>query len=284
MMNSNAKIALTVAGALVLGAGSMWVFMGGVKDDPAQGKTLVSRRIKSGKAKPGAKQGAQRKKKGATALKIAISNQKRLKPSFALGEEEEKKLTEEQRRIIEEIRAALRADDFKTLMRLVRKMQASNEWPDGIPKAVKLAAVDALGWFGGNCLPELVAFLADADNDVISATVDAWEDAIAECEADYEVADQVKFACKVVRNAESMDSILSEIPNMRHSVGISTIKEVLANGNDVAKAQIQEIIDDFTGETGITTAEQLDEWLAKNPDDPDDEAMYGKLTDDGDDD
>lgn len=282
-MNSNVKMALIVVAALALGAGSMWVFMGGGANEAKDpGKTLVSRRVKE--KKPAAKTGSLRsKKKGATATKVAISNQKRLKPSFALGDEEEKKLTDEQRRIIEEIRAALAADDFKTLMRLVREMQASKEWPDGIPKAVKLAAVDALGWFGGNCLPELVGFLADADRDVISATVDAWEDAIAECEGDKEVAEQVKFASKVVADSESMDSILSEISNMRHSVGIETIKEVLKSGNETAKSQIQDIIDDFTGEKGLATEQQLDEWLEKNPDDPGDEEMYGKMSDDDDD-
>lgn len=281
-MNGNAKTILMVVAALALGAGSMWAFMsGGREADAKPGKALVSRKIKA--KKPAAKTGSLRKRKGATATKVAISNQKRLKPSFALGDEEEKKLTDEQRRVIEEIRAALAADDFKTLMRLVRRMQASEEWPDGIPKAVKLAAVDALGWFGGNCLPELVGFLADADRDVISATVDAWEDAIAECEADYEVAEQVKFACKVVNNSESMDSILSEISNMRRSVGIGTIKEVLASGNDVAKSQIQEIIDDFTGTEGMKTAKELDKWLEEHPDDPDDEEMYGKMSDDDDD-
>ena len=281
-MNGNVKTILMVVAALALGAGSMWVFMSGDRADATKepGKTLVSRKVKA--RKPAAKAGSLRKKKGATATKIAISNQKRLKPSFTLGDDEEKKLTEEQSRIIAEIRAALAADDFKTLMRLVRQMQASNEWPDGIPKAVKLAAIDALGWFGGNCLPELVGFLADADRDVISATTDAWEDAIAECEADYEVAEQVKFACKVVNNTESMDSILSEIGNMRHSVGIGTIKEVLVSGNEVAKSQIQEIIDDFTGTEGMKTVEELDKWLEEHPDDPDDEEMYGKISDDDD--
>ena len=283
-MNSNVKMALMVVAALALGAGSMWVFMGGGADDAkTPGKTLVSRKVKQ--TRPAAKKpGALRKKKG-SAIKVAISNQKRLKPSFALGDDEEKKLTEEQKRIIDEIRAALAADDFKTLMRLVRQMQASKEWPDGIPKAVKLAAIDALGWFGGNCLPELVGFLADADRDVISATTDAWEDAIAECETDREVSAQVKFACKVVSDSDSMDSILSEIHNMRHSVGIDTIKEVMASGNETARAQLQEIIDDFTETTGITTEKQLDEWLEEHPDDPDDEEMYGNMSDDdGDDD
>ena len=276
------KTILMVAAALVLGAASMWAFMAGFDSgEKTPDKTLASRRIKA--KKPAAKTGSLRKKGTATATKVAISNQKRLKPSFSLGDDEEKKLTEEQKRIINEIRAALAADDFKTLMRLVRQMQASNEWPDGIPKAVKLAAIDALGWFGGNCLPELVGFLADADREVIDATTDAWEDAIAECESDREVSAQVKFAATLVTNSESMDSILSEISNMRNSVAIDTIKTVIEKGNDIAKAQIQEIIDDFTGTTGMKTSEELDKWLEEHPDDPDDEEMYGKMSDDDDD-
>lgn len=282
-MNGNIKTVLMVGAALALGAGSMWAFMsGGSEPAEKQGKALVSRKVKA-RRPAAAKTGSLRKRKGGSAVKVAISNQRRLKPSFALGDDEEKKLTEEQKRIIEEIRAALAADDFKTLMRLVRQMQASDEWPDGIPKAVKLAAVDALGWFGNNCLPELVGFLADADRDVIEATTDAWEDAIAECESDREVAAQVKFAATLVTNADSMDSILSEIPNMRHSVGIDTIKAVIEKGNDIAKAQIQEIIDDFTGTEGtLKTAKDLDNWLEEHPDDPGDEEMYGKISDDDD--
>ena len=128
-----------------------------------------------------------------------------------------------------------------------------------------------------------MGFLADADREVIDATTDAWEDAIAECESDREVSAQVKFAATLVTNSESMDSILSEISNMRNSVAIDTIKTVIEKGNDIAKAQIQEIIDDFTGTTGMKTSEELDKWLEEHPDDPDDEEMYGKMSDDDDD-
>lgn len=284
-MNGNLKTVLMVVAALALGAGSMWVFLGGGADDAkAPGKTLVSRKVKA-KKPAAAKTGSLRKKKGATATKVAISNQKRLKPTFALGDDEEKKLTEDQRRMIEEIRAALAADNFRALMRLVRQMQASNEWPDGIPKAVKLAAVDALGWFGGNCLPELVGFLADADSEVTEAASEAWEDAIMDYDSDKDISKYVvKLACKVVTNADSMESILSTINDdtMRPSVGVDTIKYVLANGNETAKAQLQEVIDTFTGTTGITTEKQLDEWLEEHPDPSDAEEMYGKMSDDDD--
>lgn len=283
-MNSNVKMALMVVAALVLGAGSMWVFMGGVAEPEKEpGKTLVSHKVKD--RKPAAKKPASLRKNGAKAVKVAISNQKRLKPTFTLDDSEEKKLTEDQRRMIEEIRAALAADDFRTLMRLVRQMQASDEWPDGIPKAVKLAAVDALGWFGGNCLPELVGFLADADSEVTEAASEAWEDAIMDYDSDKDISEYVvKLACKVVTNADSMESILSTINDdtMRPSVGIDTIKYVLANGNETAKAQLQEVIDTFTETTGITTEKQLDEWLEEHPDPSDAEDMYGKMSDDDD--
>lgn len=284
-MNSNVKMALIVVAALALGAGSMWVFTGGGADKAkAPGKTLVSRKVKE--KRPVAKKHGSLLKKSSKAVKVAISNQKRLKPTFELGDDEEKKLTEDQRRMIEEIRAALAADDFRALMRLVRQMQASNEWPDGIPKAVKLAAVDALGWFGGNCLPELVGFLADADSEVTEAASEAWEDAIMDYDSDKDISEYVvKLACKVVTNADSMESILSTINDdtMRPSVGIDTIKYVLANGNETAKAQLQEVIDTFTETTGITTEKQLDEWLEEHPDPSDAEEMYGKMSDDDDD-
>ena len=83
-----------------------------------------------------------------------------------------------------------------------------------------------------------------------------------------------------------MESILSTINDdtMRPSVGIDTIKYVLANGNETAKAQMQDVIDSFTGTTGITTEKQLDEWLEQHPDPADAEEMYGKMSDDGDED
>ena len=87
-MNSNVKMALIVVAALVLGAGSMWVFMGSGADKAKEpGKTLVSRKVKAKAKKPAAKTGSLRAKKGVTATKVAISNQKRLKPSFALDDE-----------------------------------------------------------------------------------------------------------------------------------------------------------------------------------------------------
>lgn len=206
------------------------------------------------------------------------------RPKFEIPSAEEEKLTALQQKLLEEIRAALREDDYKTLMRLVRKMQSSDEWPDGIPNSIKKAALEALGWYGSKCLPEIVPFLADSNPEIVADAVSQWEDAIAECDSDREVSEQVKLASRVVVEADSVESILVEAQNMRHSVAVETFKDVLANGNEQAKAKVLEQIADYTDDSTITTVEQLDEWLEKNPDDPGDEEMYGAIDEDADDD
>ena len=206
------------------------------------------------------------------------------RPKFDIPQKEEENLTALQQKLLEEIRAALREDNYKQLMRLVRKMQSSDEWPDGIPNSIKKAALEALGWYGSKCLPEIVPFLADSNPEIVADAVDQWEDAIAECDSDREVSEQVKLASRVVVDVDSVESILVEAMNMRHSVAVETFKDVLANGNEQARAKVLEQISDYTDDSTITTAEQLDDWLENNPDDPGDEEMYGGIDDNADDD
>ena len=77
------------------------------------------------------------------------------KPSFAIDDDDESQLNEEQRKANEAIRDALADNDKPRVLKLVQKMQSSDEWPDGIPKSIKMAAIEALGWFGVSCLPEI---------------------------------------------------------------------------------------------------------------------------------
>jgi len=168
------------------------------------------------------------------------------------------------------------------------------EWPDGIPMPIKRASLEALGWCGPSALPELLGFLGDADSSIVSTAASYWEDAIAECDHDKDktvdgtveegLSTHVKNAAKVITDAEVMESVLDEIVSgMRHSVAVETIKDVLANGNDLAKSKIQDVIENLTDDETIKTAEQLDEWLKKNPDDADDGMMFGGDEDTSDD-
>ena len=276
----NLKVGLIVAGAVLLGAASIVAFLsGGAEERSDERPKAVSAKIRAAKAQKEKSLQRLRARRAKSEKVDAAASVRRERPKFELPSAEEEKLTALQQKLLEEIRAALRADDYKTLMKLVRKMQSSDEWPDGIPNAIKKAALEALGWYGSKCLPEIIPFLADADPQIVADAISQWEDAIAECDSDREVSEQVKLASRVVVDNESVESILVESMNMRNSVAIETFKDVLANGNAAAKAKVLEQIADFTDDATITTAEQLDAWLKNHPDDPGDEEMYGGIDD-----
>ena len=198
------------------------------------------------------------------------------KPTFALDDDDEAKLNAEQRKMIEAIRAALDAEDRPRVLKLVQALQASDEWPDGIPKSIKMAAVEALGWFGKSCLPEIAGFLGDGDSEVVQSAIEKFEEALS----DFDLSDRDRSkilieASKVIDDAEAMDSMLFTLNEMRPSVAVETMKELIASGNAATKSVLQDAIDFYTGEENIKTPDQLDEWLKENPDDPDAEELYG---------
>lgn len=284
------KTGLILAGAVIVGVASAWLVLGTGSESPrSKGETYrlsVKKAADEKKAKP------RRPNPKKVQQKRMVSIAKPDPPKFEIGDSEEAKLTAAQAKLLAEIRAALQAENKKEIIRLIRKLQAMDEWPDGIPKPIKLASLKALGWCGAVAIPELLGFLGDADNSIVSTAGSYWEDAIAECDHDVDrtlsdgtfeegIATHVKNAAKVITDAEVMDSVLDEIcSGMRHSVAVETIKEILSSGNDLAKQKVKTVIENLTDDETIQTAEQLDAWLKNNPDDPDDKFMYGGEDDD----
>lgn len=216
--------------------------------------------------------------RGKNTSRITVRNvaKERVKPTFELEDEEEAALSAEQKALLEAIRKALDEDDKDEVLRLVRKLQRSNEWPDGIPNAIKRAAIEALGWFGTSCAPEIFAFLEDANLDIQKYALENFEDALA----DFDLGDRERSkiligAAMVVNDVDAMDSLIFELNNMRHSVAVETIKQIMATGTEAAKSLLAENIEFYTGEEGLDTVEKLDQWLKDNPDDEDDEEFYG---------
>ena len=245
---------------------------GDVNVKPAPAK--VAKKGKGGERK------VRLQKSGRVKVGVTTENGKKekpkIKPSFALDDDDEAKLNEEQRRTIEAIRAALDDNSRKTVLKLVQKLQASDEWPDGIPKSIKMAAIEALGWFGPSCLPELAGFLADGDAEVVQSAIDKYSDMISDVElSDYERADILIAASKIIDDPDAMDSMLLELNNMRNSLKVSTIKVLMREGNSATKQVLPDNIEFAIGEEGIKTPQQLDEWYKENPDDEDDNDFYG---------
>ena len=267
MKISHAVLAVTAVGGLVWF--SVWAFKSG-DGEPKSSNVIVSHGGKDGKATKPDK--LKKKKPGKPdAEKPPLS---KLPPVFNIDDEDN--LNEEQKKLLARIREALDNNDKKTVIRLVQKMQKSDEWPDGIPKAVKMAAIEAMGWFGVECLPEVLGFLADSDHEVVELTLERLQEAVSDITiSDRERAKILVELGKVVPDADTMDTMLFELNNMRHSVAAAAIKELMATGNDATKQALPDNVEFVTGEENINTPGKIDKWLAQNPDDEDDEELYG---------
>ena len=270
-------IVSVVALAAVAAAVTFFALRGGESAEP-QNKPKVSERPRDKRGArvrrgPRSVREGTLKRKGAESGEVKVAKKK---PTFALNDDDEANLNEEQRKMIEAIRSALADDDRKTVLKLVNRLQKSPEWPDGIPKSIKLAAIEALGWFGSSCLPELTGFLSDSDEDVVQAAIDRYQEMLGDFDfSDRERADLLVEASKIINDAEAMDSMLFELNNMRHSVAIETIKRLMVEGNAATKSILPNNVEFYTGEENMDTPEKLDEWLKQNPDDEGDEEFYG---------
>lgn len=282
-MKVNTKILLASLGGAALVAGSAWVFFtDGGKDVGDSDGSLVSVRHKSD-GKAGTKQVKKR-----LALRTRIDGKpmadtlRRKQPTFDIGSEEEAKLTEAQKKLLEEIRAALKVDNWRKLTKLVQQLQASDEWPDGVPVAIRRASIDALSFYGAKCLPEIVGFMGDPDADIVDTATESFWDSVTDPDlSDLEIETNLLTAMKVIRNEESIKSMLSEVitTSMRNSRAVDTVKKLMAYDNKAIKEELPSVIEELTEDKTVTTAQQLDEWLKKHPDDPDDEDMYGGMKD-----
>lgn len=261
-----------VLAAIVVAAFCVYFFKSSADEKPQH--SAAKMRYKEKSVSGNKKRVVKGKKTSRISVRTAVKE--RTKPTFDLSDDDEAKLNEEQKAILAEIRRALDEENKKEVLRLVQKLQSSKEWPDGIPKAIKMAAIEALGWFGSSCLPEIVGFLADADPEIIEATIERYEEALSDIDlSDRERAQILIGAAKVIRDPEKMDQFMFELNDMRNSVAIDTIKQIMALGSDALKGVLAENIEFFTGEENLDSAEKLDAWLKENPDGEDDEEFYG---------
>ncbi len=197
------------------------------------------------------------------------------------------KLTEAQLALLRELQKGIDANSLKQVAKAAEKIQKllREKGDEAVPVVMRQAAVEALSYFLPDAIVELIGFSADSDQDVLDDVLEQFEDAIDGTElGDRDLSKILTSVSKQVTHEEMLDSIFSGIEtDMRNSVAVATYKEILKSGTDAAKQRVWESVEDFTGEE-ITTVEQLDEWLKQNPDDEDDDDLYGPAPLDDDDD
>ena len=206
------------------------------------------------------------------------------KPQFKLDDEDDAKLSAEFKELYQALQNAFDAQDRLAVIELVKKLQSMDEWPDGIPKAVKLAALDSLAWFGAGCLPEALGFLADRDAEVSEMAIEKFEEMLSDMDmGDRATSEVIKALSQVVHDTDALDSFFMEFNNMRNSVKAETALAIYDSGNAEAIAVLEEnlelIFSDNEGDYEIKGREDIVKYAEDNPDGEDDEETYGPTQD-----
>ena len=270
-------------------AATVWFMSGSdipVKEEGQQ--TLRSRKVVERKLKQKKERKLSRIRKvkdGKKAVKKV--NLGRVKPDFLDNPEEIRKLTEEMKKIFLELQSALDLDDRKKVYALVHKLQLMDEWPDGIPKSVKLKALQALSWFGAEGMAEAIGFLADSDVEIRETAVEEFERMFADnwSMGDKVLAETMIAAVKVVSDTDALDSFYDQFSNMRDTVKAETALKILDGENLAAAKELESKLNEIfdTQEYEVKTREDVEKFLKDAQkvykDDPqkvkDDEEMYG---------
>ena len=270
-------IAITALAVAVVAAGLFWQLSSRDKSE-TNGGPLV--RTRSTIAEVQAKRAAKRMA-GKSASKAAREN--REKPRLLnLEDPEEAKLNEFSRAVLADLQQALDDENFELLKQLVAAMMKTPPDPrfgsEGVQGILRRKAVEALGWFGSQAIPELVGYIADQHEEVSEMAIEQFELALQDITlSDYERADIVALAAKAVSDTDFLEQIFMEIANMRNSVAAGLLVDICQNGTEQAQNLMPDTIEFVTGEDNIQTVEDLEKWLQENPDGPDDDDLYGGM-------
>lgn len=257
--------------------GLFWPFGAGEKigneDERSVRSNLIREQREAGKVRNKARRAAR-------GARSAVRVEREKPKILDLEDDEEAKLNDFSRKILQDLQEALDSENFSRVSKLVAKMLEIPPDPkfgkDGVATLLRRKAVEALGWFGAKAMPELVGMLGDADPEIVQATFDQFSLALEDYTlSDYERADIVVMAAKVLTNSDDLEMLLMEINNMRHSVGAGALVEICLEGTEAARRQMPDAIEFFTGEDNLTTVEDIEEWLERNPDGEDDDDLYG---------
>jgi len=282
-MKNEIKIGLVALASIVLGAMGAYLFIGGVssnaKAHASAHELHLSKTKRSGKVKK-ITQISVKCDSGENSVRIVESEASRPNVLNDAQIDDEDQLTDLQKSVLKDIQDALDAEDLKALRKALSKFTASIQKGGlggyaNVPRVMRSAAVQALGWFGSKAAVDLIDFMADSDEDVSSEAFDQFEFALQDVSlSDYERAAIVKATAKALTDADRIDTLLSSLIDMRNSVKADTAAAILSEGSEQSKAVLAEQMD-FYFEDDVKTVDDINRWLVENPDDPGDDDFYG---------
>lgn len=146
----------------------------------------------------------------------------------AVSEEDYPELKPADRKTAVALQVALDADDFSAVKAAAKEAVRSSD-PE-----LRKQAVDALAWFGDKALPELTALLADPDEEVAAAALDAASTALSDMDdAEIQFATSASYMEILASNSDAVDAFATTLSSAADSI---CIPEDDDNPKDVAKA------------------------------------------------
>ena len=280
------SIFLIAGAALVIGA-AVWRIV--ADDGPSaapEARELRSRKIVDAKKTDRKVRSGRIRERRAQAEKVEEKKIPLVKPDFLTDLDEEKKMTAEMKKMFLELQAALDLEDSRKVYALVHKLQLMDEWPDGIPREVKLKALQALSWFGASGMAEAIGFLADSDPEIRQASLEKFEEMLTDWDlGDTGISAIIKQVVKVVHDKDALDAFYFELNNMRPTVKAETVLAIYDSKNpeaiSVLKDSMEFIFESADGEikTRADVEAYLENALQVYEDNPekaaDDEEFYG---------
>lgn len=257
---------LAILAIVLIVAGLWYVFCVDERPEGVRQQGFVSRRVKGvDPAKMVAKRGFKKLQRR-SAVPIKADKQPAAKPDLKLDDKDEAKLTAEIKALYVALQEALDAGKRQDVFELVRKLQSSKEWPDGIPFSVKQRALDALAWFGASGMSEAIGFLADADPEVQEVAIEKFEEMIGDMDiGDRARADILKQIVKVVHDKDALDTFYMELNNMRPTVKAETALAIYESGNadavSVLKENVEFVFSDADVEYEVKDQESISRYL-----------------------
>ena len=281
IMRNEAKIGLVVLGSVAAGVLGAWLVFSSTSGSAEKGsqEQKLAKLVRSGSVKKITEISVDRKA-GKKSVRIVESETNRPNVIEDADVDDVDKLTDAQKSVLDEIQAALDADDYKALKKAISKFTASVTSGGlggyaNVPRVIRAAAVQALGWFGKAAALDLVDFMADSDAEIAGDAFDQFDFALQDVDmSDYERAAIVKTTAKALNDPDWIDSLLMCLIDMRNSVKGAAVISIMTEGSEQVKSVLMENIDFYLDE-GISTVDDVRKWIDENPDDSDDEEFYG---------
>ena len=130
-------------------------------------------------------------------------------------------------------------------------------------KEIRLSMISTLGWFDDKAIPHLVPFLSDADEDVRSEALSAWESAVGMIESDSRKGRLVESAMAILTDPDDLETAANVLVGGDDKVAVETLLRVIGGGSEAAAKAAREAYEMVTGDE-YTTPEAAKKWLQEH--------------------